>query len=82
MKLKTVFIEREGQKVRINASDYDPRKHTLYGGEKAPPAPTENEKYEDELKDKAIAALKEHGIHRDRRTSLTNLQTLLSEVEQ
>lgn len=79
MKLKTVFIEREGRKVRINASDYDPAKHRLYGGEKAPPAPPKNE---DDEKDSVIAKLRDHGIHRDRRTSLANLQTLLSEVEQ
>ena len=33
-KVATVFVDRGGNKVMINASDYDPEKHSLWGVEK------------------------------------------------
>ena len=37
--LPTVYIDRDGVKVRINESKYDPDVHTLWGEKKQTPAP-------------------------------------------
>lgn len=69
MKLKTVTINRDGVAVRINASDYIPQIHTLWGEEKG------------DEKDPLIAALKERGIERDKRTGINTLRKLLEGSE-
>lgn len=78
MRIKTVDVDRNGVKVRINESDFNPARDKMWGDAPAP----ESKEPEGDEKDAIIAKLAENGITRDRRTSLANLQSLLDEVEE
>tara|TARA_R110002049_G_scaffold281333_1_gene460855 strand:+ start:19484 stop:19693 length:210 start_codon:yes stop_codon:yes gene_type:complete len=69
MKVKTVFIDRDGVRVCINESDYIPGLHTLWGAQS-------------DEKDDLIDRLKRRGIEKDRRTSVHTLRKLLEESQE
>lgn len=73
MRLKTVAVDRGGQQVVINASDFDPSRDTRWGN--APAKPKDD-------KDDLIAQLSGFGIDADRRMSVKNLQKRLDEALQ
>ena len=73
MRLKTVVVDRDGQKVIINESDFDPARDKVWG--KSEPKSTDD-------KDGLIAQLSELGVDADRRMSVKNLQKRLDEALQ
>ena len=73
MRLKTVAVDRDGQKVIINESDFDPAQDKAWG--KSEPKTTDE-------KDDLIAQLSELGIDADRRMSVKNLKARLDEALQ
>ena len=86
MKLKTVTIDRDGSPVVINKSDFMPGMELW--GQKAPepepnhepePEPEQDESAGD-LKDQLIARLAAHGIEKDRRSSVSTLQSLVDDL--
>lgn len=40
VKIKSEHPKSQGAFIEINKADFDPKKHTLYGGKDAPPAPS------------------------------------------
>lgn len=88
MKIKTVTIDRGGQPVVINKSDLSDS-DVLWGERKAskPPDPVHDElpeSYDEpELpddKDDLISILAEHGIEKDKRSSVETLQELVRDL--
>ena len=73
MRLKTVAVDRGGQKVIINESDFDPARDKAWGEPKLEPR---------DDKDDLIARLSELGIDADRRMSVKNLKARLDEALQ
>ena len=73
MRLKTVAVDRDGQKVIINESDFNPSRDRKWAEEKAAPR---------EEKDELIVQLSELGIDADRRMSVKNLKARLDEALQ
>jgi len=82
MKLKTVTIDRDGSPVVINKSDFMPGMELW--GQKVPEPEPEPEPEQDEpagdLKDRLIARLAAHGIEKDRRSSVSTLQSLVDDL--
>ena len=84
MKLKTVTIDRDGSPVVINKTDF--MAGMKVWGEKPPkpkpepePEPEQHEPAGD-LKDRLIARLAAHGIEKDRRSSVSTLQSLVDDL--
>lgn len=75
MRLKTVAVDRDGQKVIINESDFDPGRDRKWTEEKSAPEPKDE-------KDELIAQLSELGVDADRRMSVKNLKARLDEALQ
>ena len=74
MRLKTVTIDRDGQKVIINESDFDPARDKSWS-DQAKPEPKDD-------KEDLIAQLSELGVDADRRMSVKNLKARLDEALQ
>lgn len=74
MKLQTVTIDRDGVPVVVNKTDVK-QGDVIWGQSKNEP-----ESGSLDEKDELIAVLSEHGITKDRRSSLETLKELVSEL--
>lgn len=68
MRLKTVAIDRDGVKVLINESDFDPDQHQRWGEEQL------------SEKDRLAVELESLGVEFDKRAGVAKLRKLLSEA--
>ncbi len=78
MRLPTLTVDRDGQPVVINASDFDPRRERLWG--QAEPATQAPQAAEADDREALLAALAEHGIKPHGRTGTDKLRAMLEEA--
>jgi hypothetical protein len=72
MYIETIFVNRDGVKVIVNKSDFNPEIEKIWSDG------PENDDAENAEKDKLIAELAELGVKKDRRSSV---EALKSELE-